>query len=527
MYDLLSKASVLIIDDFAQFRHTIKTMLHKLGAMQIDQANSAVEAMKRCVEKDYDIILCDYNMGDGQDGQQLLEELHQRSMLLKGTLFLMVTAETTSAQVMGAIEYRPDAYLTKPFTNEQLGQRLKRLLDRNESLKAIHQEINLGEVNKALDLCDAVMQKKPNLRFSCQRLKSELLEQLKKHDELMAVYDQVIQEQPLLWAVLGVGKIHFEQGDFSSALEHFQTMRENFPQQVSILDWIARCQSKLGETEQAETTLKQAIDLSPKSVSRQATLGELALTLEHHDIAQKAFQKTIDEGYHSCLLQPEHYQKFYDNTREIASQLSGRQQSQLLSQSENVARKMERKYHNDPTAMASNLSSLATLFSSAGRNNEAEGFLSRLSKTLQDPQCRLTEQDFKHIKNNMEMLGDNSKNEKYLEQINSRMQVIKEDIERDKVNDKSSRTVNREGMNLARQNNPREALDKFREAIRLMPYNANYSLNASQIILTDEAMKKDPKLILEASKYLDSISLEHTGTRWRLFKKLKEMLNDD
>ena len=46
MYDLLSQSSILIIDDFAQFRATIKTMLYKLGAIEVDQASSAVEAMK-------------------------------------------------------------------------------------------------------------------------------------------------------------------------------------------------------------------------------------------------------------------------------------------------------------------------------------------------------------------------------------------------------------------------------------------------------------------------------------------------
>lgn len=527
MYDLLSKSSVLIIDDFAQFRATIKTMLHKLGARDMDQASNAIKAMKYCIARDYDIILCDYNMGESQDGQQFLEELYHRNMLLKGSLFLMITAETTSAQVMGAIEYRPDAYLTKPFTNEQLGQRLKRLLDRNESLKAIHTAIDLGDTRKALALCDAIMQQTPNLRFSCQRLKSEILEQQKKYDELMAVYDEVIQEQPLLWAVLGVGKIHYKQGDFSTALEHFQTMRENFPQQVSILDWIARCQSKLGETEQAESTLREAIDISPKSVNRQEKLGQLAQTLEHHDIAQRAFQRTIDEGYHSCLLKPQHYQKLYDNTRKMTPGLGKREQNRVLSQCENVARKMERKYTSDPTAMASNLGSLATLFSTAGRNSQAEGFLSKLGKALQDPQCRMDEDDFKHLQNNLQTLHEQGSYEKHLDEIDSRMRVIEEDIAKDKVNDKSARTVNREGMKFARENKPQQALEKFREAIRLMPYNSNYPLNASQVILTDEDMKDDRKLIAEARKYLQSISLEHTGTRWRLFKKLNELLNDD
>lgn len=527
MYDLLSKDNVLIVDDFSQFRLTIKTMLHKLGAMEIDQASNAVEAMKRCVEKDYDIIFCDYNMGDGQDGQQFLEELHQRSMLLKGSLFLMVTAETTSAQVMGAIEYRPDAYLTKPFTNEQLGQRLKRLLDKNESLKPIHQAINQNDFNSALTLCDETIGSSPSLRFSCLRLKSEILEQQNNHDELMALYTEVIQQQPLLWAVLGVGKIHFERDDFSTALDHFQAMRENFPQQVSILDWIAKCQHKLGETEKAEATLLEAINISPKSVSRQANLGGIAKTLGHHDIAQKAFKKTIDEGFNSCLLKPEHYQDFFDNTLEISSQLSGRELSQVLAHTETLAKKMERKYHSNPTAMASNLSSMAALFSSTGRTSQAEGFLSKLKKNLHDPQCKISQQDFNHIEKNLALLSEDNANEKFLEDINARMEQIKEEIVEHKAKEKTARSINREGMKYARQNEPQQALEKFREAIRLVPQNSNYLLNATQTILVNEQLKSNPDRVAEARSFLQSIAVENTGKRWRLYKKLKEYLPDE
>ena len=527
MYELLSKSRILVIDDFAQFRVTIKTMLYKLGASQIDQASNAVEALKHCLEADYDIIFCDYNLGDGQDGQQFLEELHQRHMLLKGTLFLMVTAETSSAQVMGAIEYRPDAYLTKPFTNEQLGQRLKRLLTRNQQLSPIHKAMNAGNHQQALQLCDAVMQKIPNLRFSCLRLKSEILEQYEKYDDLMALYRTVIDEQSLLWAELGIGKIHYARGDYQLALEHFLEMQQNFPRQVSIFDWIARCQQQLGQSEQAEKTLMEAIGISPKSVSRQASLGEVAQSLNHHQTAHKAFEKTIREGHHSCLLKPEYYRQYFEQTRHVASGLSGRDQSRLLATTENIAHRMERKYSSDPGAMAANLSSLANVFTATGQTGKADDTLGRLSRTLENPNCRLSEADYAHIQGDLEQLGDGDNGAPSLSRINSRMDVLKVEIAEHDKKEKSAREVNREGLELARQNDMERALDKFREAIRLMPQNPNYKLNASQILLTGQGFSDKPESISEARGYLDSIDLEHTGRRWRLYRKLKEYLPDE
>ncbi len=527
MFDRLSDTRTLVIDDFGQFRQTFKTMLHRLGVQQVDQASNGNEAVKLCMENDYDMIFCDYNLGEGQDGQQVLEELHQRSVLQKGSLFLMVTAETTSAQVMGAIEYRPDAYLTKPFTNEQLGQRLKRLLNKNDVLKTIHDSINKGDVTNALKQCDAVMQKSPTARFSCLRLKSELLEKQKAYDEAMALYKSVVQEQPLLWAMIGIGRLYFKQGLVEKALTHFQQMREDFPQQVSVLDWVAKCQQALGDLEQSEKTLKEAIQISPKSVTRQSTLGEIAQTLEHHDIAQQAYAKTIQEGYHSCLLQPQYYQHYFKNTQAVAATLGERDQKKMLSTTETVAKRMEQKYKNNPGAIVHNLAALASLFNTVGNNSQADHYLSRVSGTLDSPDCRISQQDFQQLKHQLDELDGTALNDKILQKISSRLVSVKNDIEQRQQNEQQAVAINREGMQFARQNQQLEALEKFRQAITLAPYHSNYALNAIQTILLNDAFKNDPALIREARDYLDNISLENSGKRWRLYKKLTTLLPND
>ena len=60
-----------------------------------------------------------------------------------------------------------------------------------------------------------------------------------------------------------------------------------------------------------------------------------------------------------------------------------------------------------------------------------------------------------------------------------------------------------------------------------VPQNPNYKLNASQILLTGQGFSDKPESISEARGYLDSIDLEHTGRRWRLYRKLKEYLPDE
>jgi CheY-like chemotaxis protein len=183
-------------------------MIIRLRGQYIDHASNGKMAVKQYIELRYDVILCDYNLGEGQDGRQILEELHKRHLMFPDTLFLMVTAETTSALVMGAIEYQPDvyAYLTKPFTGEQPGLRLSRLININSVLKPVHQAIKANEPEQAIKACDDVIAKYPKMRLSCLRIKPDLLESMGKHEEMLSLLVEVKSDQTVLWAELGTGK---------------------------------------------------------------------------------------------------------------------------------------------------------------------------------------------------------------------------------------------------------------------------------------------------------------------------------
>ncbi len=517
---------ILVIDDFAGFRQTIKTMLARLGVQHVDQASSGNEAIKRCEKTGYDIIFCDYNLGEGQDGQQILEELLHRKLLRRGALFLMVTAETTRAQVMGAVEYRPDAYLTKPFTGEQLGQRLKRLFLKNEILQPLYEALNEGAGDRAIALCDQIATRTPKVKYSCLRIKSELLEQNNELDEVLDLYRSVTNEQPLLWAMIGIGRVYYRQGQIEQALQQFEAMRDDFAEQVSVLDWIARCRNKLGDLDGAEKTLVQAIQLSPKSVTRQAFLGQVASQLKHTAIAQKAFSKTIYEGHHSCMLKPEYYRQYYDITRELAAGLSGRELSRLVAESETMHKKMERKYSGDPAAMAASLSAAARLYSDIGKEDKSNRLLSKLASTLQQPECNIDGDQLQYIEATLQSLPQASAaNSKSLARISSQVSRLKQrfDEQQKQLQDaiRSARELNSQGLAFARQKQPREALEKFRQAINTVDDNTNYCLNAAQIIVEHKDLKQDTALIEEARTILTSrIDINPGDVRWKRYQKL-------
>ena len=74
-YAAFSKMRVLIIDDFENFRMSMKKIMVGFGVDKVDVTRNGNEAIRACTETKYDVILCDYNLGAGKNGQQVLEEL--------------------------------------------------------------------------------------------------------------------------------------------------------------------------------------------------------------------------------------------------------------------------------------------------------------------------------------------------------------------------------------------------------------------------------------------------------------------
>ena len=59
----------LVVDDYPGMRSALKMTLSNFGMTKIDLAASAAEVIFKVGNNRYDIILCDFNLGEGRDGQ--------------------------------------------------------------------------------------------------------------------------------------------------------------------------------------------------------------------------------------------------------------------------------------------------------------------------------------------------------------------------------------------------------------------------------------------------------------------------
>lgn len=120
-----SGKTVLIIEDDAAILELVKTRLELAGLSTLTAQNGE-EGLERAAEFIPDAIVLDMNMPI-MDGYGVLEGLRNSTVLARVPT-LVLTCRSKPNDVARAIQLGAKDYLTKPFDNKQLVQRVGRLM---------------------------------------------------------------------------------------------------------------------------------------------------------------------------------------------------------------------------------------------------------------------------------------------------------------------------------------------------------------------------------------------------------------
>jgi two-component system copper resistance phosphate regulon response regulator CusR len=119
---------LLVVEDERRIADFIQRGLESSG-YEVDLADCAREAMQRLPASDYDLVILDLMLPDG-DGLQLLERIRNR----KGSPpVLILSARGTVEDRVKGLEGGADDYLVKPFAFVELLARVKALLRRGQA----------------------------------------------------------------------------------------------------------------------------------------------------------------------------------------------------------------------------------------------------------------------------------------------------------------------------------------------------------------------------------------------------------
>ena len=301
------RKKVLLVDDFRNFILTMRNMLTAMGIVNIDDAASGEEAISRIMSRRYDIILCDYNLGDGKDGQQVLEEVQYRQLLHPLSIFMMVTAENSLEMIMGAAEFQPDEYLVKPFTRQVLEKKLRSLINQKESLRAIEQKVEALAYGEALALCEDQISRHPKHLAGLFKIKGDLLIKMERYDDAQAFFDQISALGKFPWALLGMARIKYRQERYDEAARIYSELLQTNDKVMVAYDELAKTWEKMGDLGKAQETLMKGLEISPKAVRRQRRLGEIAHRNQDLETAESAYKKALRQGKFSCYKSPSDY----------------------------------------------------------------------------------------------------------------------------------------------------------------------------------------------------------------------------
>ena len=115
----------MVVDDFSTMRRIVKTALRQLGFENVAEAEDGQMALTKLqnTASPFKLIVSDWNMPNMM-GIDLLRAVRADEKL-KATPFLLVTAEAQKENVLEAAKAGVSNYIVKPFTADQLQQKLE------------------------------------------------------------------------------------------------------------------------------------------------------------------------------------------------------------------------------------------------------------------------------------------------------------------------------------------------------------------------------------------------------------------
>jgi len=116
--------NVLIVDDSAAIRKILVRVLSQtdLPIKNLHEANDGSEALKILEDNEVSLVLSDINMPN-VDGIELLTRIKAQPKYKKLAV-VMITTEGSQAKVMEAVQLGAKGYVRKPFTAEQIKEKV-------------------------------------------------------------------------------------------------------------------------------------------------------------------------------------------------------------------------------------------------------------------------------------------------------------------------------------------------------------------------------------------------------------------
>jgi two-component system chemotaxis response regulator CheY len=118
--------NILVVDDFQFARRICSNVLKEIGLKNITEVSSGIAAMDALSKNSFGLIITDYNM-PGMSGVELVKKI-KADETIKQIPIIMITSESSKGVLLEATEAGVSGFLNKPFTKDDLIEKIEKLL---------------------------------------------------------------------------------------------------------------------------------------------------------------------------------------------------------------------------------------------------------------------------------------------------------------------------------------------------------------------------------------------------------------
>ncbi len=529
----------LIVDNIKQSRDTLKQFAYSLGDVKVESVSFAKDAISACESVAYDVVLLGYDLGENQkNGQQVLEELKTRNLIQRQSIIIIITAEVSEAMVLAALEHKPDEYIAKPYTLQDLKKRLLRSYAKKQSMAKIYKALDEGDENNVVELVKETIAKGTQYESECMGILSRQYFNMKRYAEAQDIYLEYQSEASCTWAKIGLGKVAFENKQFDKAEQYFKEIIEENDRYLSAYDWLAKTYQAQENHASAQNTLERCLLISPRSVGRLKLYANVCLENEQYEKATNALKKTNELAYHSIHNHPENALLFAKAVLEHIHEMPIDQARKLTNKVFSALSLMTKDFDDVELKIRSQLLTACLQFTTKEKQ-PAKLSLAAAEKLLDNHQHDMSTQgklessralvrlDREPRASNIlqQLAQDNASDEDLLKEIDS---CLTRPISDNIIKAQQAIEI---GMSYYKQNQFSEAINELSSALRIIPHHTGLKLNLLQVFLVAyEKSPVDDNYIQRASDIIDDMdklpTSSYSTSRYIVLKEKYQQLTD-
>lgn len=249
-------------------------MLEKLGLKNIKIARNPNEAYKIIKDFSFDMILMDVNYDTGHDGYDFLNKIRKENLIKKNSSVIFITAENSKKYFASIQDLKPDDYILKPFTFNDIKNRIERSFGKKDLLDKVYYYLDKNEYDLALNEIENLLIFNQADKRNLQNLYGQILLDMKDYNTAYNYFNTLGVEHD--WVLLGKLKAIYGLKNYKESKYIIEKIKKS---NTHVISQASEINSKiLFENEmydKAYSDLSYSLYLTPKNHEKRAKLIKL------------------------------------------------------------------------------------------------------------------------------------------------------------------------------------------------------------------------------------------------------------